>query len=82
LALYFAITSRPRLGGPVEGLNLALFVDAQHQGAIRRRQVEADDVAHFVDEERVARELEGLTPMRLQVAFLIRKRLREPSLPR
>jgi hypothetical protein len=50
----------------VEGLDLTLLVDAQDQGPIRGRQIEADDVAHFVDEERVAREFEGLTPMRLQ----------------
>jgi len=50
----------------VEGLDLTLLVDAQDQGPIRGRQIEADDVAHFVDEERVARECEGLTPMRLQ----------------
>ncbi len=50
----------------VEGLDLALFVDAQDQGAIRRRQTETHDIAHFVDEQRVARQLERLAPMRLQ----------------
>ena len=50
----------------VEGLDLALFVDAQHQGAIRRREIQADDIAHFLDEQRVARQLERLAAMRLQ----------------
>ncbi len=52
--------------GPVQRLNLTLFVDTQDQRAIRRRQIKADNVAHFLDEQRVARELERLTPMRLQ----------------
>ena len=52
--------------GPVQRLNLALFIDTQDQRAIRRRQIKADNVAHFLDEQRVARELERLTPMRLQ----------------
>src|SRR5262249_12095081 len=32
----------------------------------RRIQIQADDVAHLVDEQRVGRELERLLPMRLQ----------------
>jgi hypothetical protein len=32
---------------PVEGLDLALLVDAQHDRAIRRVEIEPDDVAHF-----------------------------------
>src|SRR4026207_396463 len=52
--------------GPVQRLNLALFIDTQDQGAIGWRQVEANNVAHFLDKQRVARELERLTPMRLQ----------------
>ena len=31
--------------------NLAFFIDAQHQGTLGRRQVQADDVAHLVDEQ-------------------------------
>ena len=38
--------------GAVERLNLALFVHAQDQGAVRRVGVEADDVADLVDEMR------------------------------
>ena len=50
----------------VERLDLALFVDAEHQRAVRRVEIEADDVAHLVDELRIARQLEALDPVRLQ----------------
>ena len=50
----------------VEGLDLALFVDTEHQGAVRRRQIEPNDVADLVHEERIARQLEGLRAVRLQ----------------
>ena len=46
--------------GAVEGLDLGLLVDAEHEGGIGRVDVEPDDVAHLVDEERVGRELEGV----------------------
>src|SRR2546426_8903310 len=41
-----------------ERLNLALLVHAEHEGMIRRIEVEADDVADFLDEEGIGRELE------------------------
>ena len=44
-------------------MDLGLLVDAEHQGALGRVEVEADDVAHFLDEERVGRELEGVDQM-------------------
>src|SRR6185369_11444934 len=50
----------------LEGLALALLVDAQHQGVLRRTQVKANDVAQLLDEERIGRELEGLAAMRLK----------------
>ena len=34
--------------GAVEGLNLALFVDAEHQGVIGWMQIQADNVAHLL----------------------------------
>src|SRR6202008_4093947 len=43
--------------GTVQGLNLALFIDAEHQSVIRRVQVEADDVTHLLDKERIGGEL-------------------------
>ena len=52
--------------GAVEGLDLALLVDTEHQRAIRRRHVKADNVADLVDEVRITGEFEGLGPVRLQ----------------
>jgi hypothetical protein len=40
---------QPRLA-PVERLDLALLVDAQHQGSVRRAEIEADDILHLLDE--------------------------------
>jgi hypothetical protein len=51
---------------PLECLDLAFLVDAQHQGVIRRVQVQADDVAHLLDEERVVQSLKLVEAMRLQ----------------
>jgi len=45
---------------PVERLDLALLVDAEHQCPIGRRQVEPDDVADLVDEQGITRQLERL----------------------
>ena len=50
----------------VERLDLALLVDAEHQRAVRRRQIQAYDVADLVHEVRIARQLEGLRAVRLQ----------------
>jgi len=36
--------------GPVQCLNLALFIYAQNQGTIRRVQIQADDIPHLLDE--------------------------------
>ena len=49
----------------VERLDLALLVDTEHQRAVRRRQIEAYDVADLVHEQRIARELERLRAVRL-----------------
>ena len=46
-------------------LNLALLVDAQHDGVIGWIEVEADDVPDLVDEQRIGRKLETLGAMRL-----------------
>ena len=37
--------------GTVQGLDLALFVDTENQGTIRRRQIQTDDVADLLHEE-------------------------------
>ena len=51
-------------------LDLAFFVDAQHHGVIRRVQIQSDDVAHFLDEERVVGQFEGPLPVRLHAEQL------------
>ena len=43
---------------PIERLNLRLFVDAKDDRSLGRRHIEADDVAHLLDEERILRQLE------------------------
>ena len=50
----------------VERLDLRLFVDAQHQGAVGWVEVEPNDVAHLVDKQRVGRQFEGFDAVRLQ----------------
>ena len=50
----------------IERLDLTLLIDAQHDGAVGRVQIETDDVAHLLDKGRVARQLEGFAAMRLQ----------------
>ena len=60
----------------IQRLDLRLFIDTQDQGAIRWRQIQADDIAHLVDEERVLRELERLDAVGLQ-----RKRLSRSARP-
>jgi hypothetical protein len=52
--------------GPLQSLHLALLIHTQHQRVIRRTQIQADDIAHFLDEKRTGRELEATAAMRLQ----------------
>src|SRR5437899_2776095 len=52
--------------GAIQRLDLRLLIDAEHQRAIWRVEVEADDVAHLVDEQRVCRQLEGFAAVRLE----------------
>ncbi len=54
---------RPR---PIQRLNLRFLVHAQHQGFVRRIQVQPDDIPDLLDEERILGEFEGLGPMRLE----------------
>ena len=39
--------------GAIQRLDLALLVDAEHERALRRIKVEADDVAHLLHKQRV-----------------------------
>ena len=50
----------------VQGLDLTFLVDAQYQGLVRRVHIQPDNIPDFFDEQRVARELERFTAVRLQ----------------
>lgn len=52
--------------GPLEGLDLRLLVHREDDGVGRRSEVEADDVADLVDQERVRGDLERLGPPGLE----------------
>ena len=50
----------------IKCLYLALFIDTDDERILRRAQVKSDDVAYFLDELRIRRELERFAAMRLQ----------------
>src|SRR5437588_7647202 len=52
--------------GAIECLNLALLVDREHQGLVRRIEIETNDVFDLLDETFVIGQLEGLDQMRLE----------------
>ena len=56
---------RQRLLGPVQGLDLGLLVDAEHDRVLRRVQIQPDHVGDLGDQLRVGGELERLRPPRL-----------------
>ena len=56
---------RQRRLGAIERLNLRLLIHAQDHRVVRRVEVQPDDVAHFLDEERIGGQLEGLRQVRL-----------------
>jgi hypothetical protein len=67
----------------IERLDLRLDVDTQHHRALGRVEIEPDDVAHLVDELRIARELPRLGAVRLQPERppdSRHRRLRQPDL--
>src|SRR5665647_2465589 len=61
VALIVVGSARRRAGqqrlAAIERLDLALLVDAERDGALRRVEVQADDVAHLLDEQRILGEL-------------------------
>ena len=73
--------------GPIQRLDLGLLIDAQHDRALGRVQIEPDDVVDLVDELRVLGELEGLqrdaaatrTPARSAAPRSVSDRPRAPS---
>ncbi len=50
----------------LQRLHLALLVDAQYQRLVRRIEIQPDDIADLLDEQRIARTFEGARPVRLQ----------------
>src|SRR6185295_19654089 len=64
--LGLAKTHRQHRLRAVKRLNLALFIDADDQRLVRRIEIETDNVAYFLDELRIGRELERFCAMRLQ----------------
>src|SRR6188768_857247 len=52
--------------GTIQRLNLGLLIDSEQYGMGRRLHVEADDVPDFLDQQRIGRQLERLSAMRLQ----------------
>ena len=52
--------------GPVQRLDLGLLIDAQHDGSLGRVEVQADDIADLVDEQRVLGELPRVLAVRLR----------------
>ena len=64
----WVVYAKPPFAGPdqVESLNLRFFIDTQHQGMIGRVEIQPDDIAHLLDQQRVGRQREGLRAMRLQ----------------
>lgn len=52
--------------GPVEGLDLALLVDTEHDGPLGRVVVQADDVNDLFDEQRVRGQCERLGTVGLE----------------
>ena len=59
---------QPRLGA-VERLDLGLLIDTEHHGAVRRVEVEPDDIGDLLLEHRIVRDLEALRDMRLEASF-------------
>ena len=66
----------------IQRLNLRFLIDTEHDGMRRRMHVQADDVPHLVDEQRIGRQLERLGAMRLQAKRapdLLNRRAPQPA---
>jgi hypothetical protein len=48
---------------PIQRLDLTLLVHTEHQGPVRRIQVQSDDVPDFLDEQWIPRQFERLSTM-------------------
>ena len=65
----------------IERLNLRLLIHTQHQRLLRRIQIQAHHIGQFLQKLGVARQLEGLVPMRLEMVRLpdvVDRRLAHP----
>ncbi len=51
----------------IQGLNLAFFIHAEHHGLLWRIQIQADHIGQLLQKPGVARQLETLDPVRLEV---------------
>ena len=65
-ALGRARQHRQRRRSAIERLDLRFLVDAEHDGALGRRQVQANDVADLLDEQRVLGQLLALLAVGLE----------------
>jgi len=57
---------RKQRSSPIQSLNLRFIVNIQDHRSFRRTHIETDDVSDFADEERIFREFECFTAMRLK----------------
>ena len=69
-SLYLARLQRQEGSSTIEGLNLGLHINAIDHGVRGRLQVQPHDVAYFVDQQRIGRQLESLCAMRLEAERL------------
>ena len=73
---------RQRRLGAIERLDLGLLVDAEHQRALRRSQVEPDDIDDLLGQLRVLGELKRADLMRLELVLApdpMHRRRRDPG---
>ena len=56
---------KPRLRS-LQGLNLALLINTNHEGLVRRIHVQPHDIGQLLDERGIGRQREGADTMRLQ----------------
>ena len=54
----------------IQRLNLALFIDAEHDGILRRSQIHADDIGELLEESWVSGEFEAFGQVRLDLMIL------------
>ncbi len=54
----------------IQGLNLALLIDAEHDGILRRSEINPDDIGELFQKLRITRKFETLGEVRLDLVFL------------